>query len=227
MLNFIVIEGIDGAGKSTQMRLLAEYMQKQGRQVRSMHFPRVETGTFGNLIAQFLRGDFGKINEVHPYLVALLFAEDRRDAASTLQKWIDEGCFVMVDRYVYSNVAFQGAKMSNEADRRALREWVMRLEYEEFGIPQPQLSLFLDVPFSFTQQVLQQQRQGDDRSYLQGKQDIHEADLKFQQAVRQVYLEQAALDKSFRVVSCMDEQAQKMMPCEQLFDKIKDIVDAS
>ena len=77
----IVLEGLDGAGKSTQLKMVTSYFASLGRKVDYLHFPRYSAPLYGELIAKFLRGDFGAIDQVHPQLVALLFAEDRRDAS--------------------------------------------------------------------------------------------------------------------------------------------------
>lgn len=218
-MNFIAIEGLDGAGKSTQVALLQQHLQGLGVRCRYLHFPQIESKIWGALIAKFLRGDLGKINEVNPYLVALLYAEDRRAAAAEIRRWMAEGYFVIVDRYVYSNVAFQCAKLPAAEERSALREWILSLEYGYFKIPRPQRSLFLDVPFSFTQKKLSGDRRGSDRQYLDGKADIHEADLDFQQTVRSVYLAQQALDPDFCAICCYSEQGEMLEPgCT--FDKI-------
>jgi len=219
-MNFIAIEGLDGAGKSTQVGLLQQHLQERGVRCKYVHFPRVETEIWGELVAKFLRGDFGKIDEVNPYLVALIYAEDRRAAAAEIGAWLREGSFVIVDRYVYSNVAFQCAKVADLAERAKLRDWILHLEYAHFKIPQPQLSLFLDVPFSFTQKKLTEHRAGVGRQYLDGKQDIHEANLAFQQAVREVYLAQLPLDASFRLINCCAEDNAMHTP-EHTFAQIK------
>ena len=78
----IVLEGLDGAGKSTQIELLRRYFEERGREVRFLHFPRYDSPVYGDLISRFLRGELGGIEEVHPFLIALLFAGDRGDASS-------------------------------------------------------------------------------------------------------------------------------------------------
>jgi dTMP kinase len=218
-MNFIAIEGLDGAGKSTQVALLQQRLQSLGVRCKYLHFPRIASKIWGELIAKFLRGDLGKINEVNPYLVALIYAEDRRAAAAEIRRRLTQGYFVIVDRYVYSNVAFQCAKLPAAEERSKLREWILSLEYEHFKIPKPQRSLFLDVPFAFTQEKLSGDRRGDDRQYLNGKEDIHEADLDFQRAVRSVYLAQQALDPDFCVIRCYSEQGEMLEP-GRTFDKI-------
>ena len=93
----IVLEGLDGAGKSTQLKMVTSYFASLGRKVDYLHFPRYSAPLYGELIAKFLRGDFGAIDQVHPQLVALLFAEDRRDAAGLLRSWTDQGHVVVLD----------------------------------------------------------------------------------------------------------------------------------
>ena len=101
----IVLEGLDGAGKSTQVKMLDAYLQSAGQKTKFLHFPRYEAPIYGDLIARFLRGDFGGNDAVHPQLVALLYSLDRIDAAPTIKSWLDEGYCVILDRYVYSNIA--------------------------------------------------------------------------------------------------------------------------
>lgn len=216
---FIVLEGLDGAGKSTQVRLLQQKLRERGTDYEYLHFPRFDAPVYGDLVARFLRGELGGVNEVSPYLVALIYAGDRADAASAIRRWLAEGKTVIADRYVYSNVAYQCAKIAEGTEREALRNWIVDLEYVHFGIPRPDVSLFLDVPFEFTRRRLEEAREGDDRSYLNGKQDIHEASLELQQRVRRVYLDQQAVDPAFRVVSCVGEDA-SMLPPERIFDRI-------
>lgn len=217
---FIVLEGLDGAGKSTQIKMLREWFLARGVESEYLHFPRFDAPIYGDLVARFLRGEFGSAAEVNPYLVALLYAGDRADAAKMVQGWIDEGKVVIADRYLYSNIGYQCAKIEDETERTKLRQWIFDLEYNYHKIPRPDLSLFLDVPFAFTERKLTEQREGDDRNYLNGGKDIHEASLSLQQAVRRVYLETAAADKDLQVVDCSDAEGGMATP-EVIFSRIE------
>lgn len=220
---FIVLEGVDGCGKSTQIAKLREMFAQQGVESEYLHFPRFDAPFFGDMIARFLRGELGSIEQVDPYVVALLYAEDRRDAAKMIQGWLGEGKVVIVDRYVYSNVGYQCAKLQDAAEREKLRRWILSLEYDYFAIPKPDLSLFLDVPFAFTERKLTEQRTGDDREYLHGKQDIHEQSMDLQRAVRQVYIDAAEYDEDMYVVDCTT-QAGEMASPEDIFGRIMQVV---
>lgn len=217
---FIVLEGLDGAGKSTQIRMLRQLFADRGVESEYVHFPRFDSPVYGQLIARFLRGEFGGVQEVDPYLVALIFAGDRADAAPQIRQWLAEGKAVVLDRYVYSNVGFQCAKLPAGEERDRLADWIVNLEFGHNALPRPDLSLFLDVPFAFTERKLSEAREGDDRDYLQGGQDIHEASLQLQQDVRSVYLASAAKDPSLRVVDCSDASGAMESP-EGIFAKIR------
>ena len=217
---FIVLEGLDGAGKSTQIRMLRQLFADRGVESEYVHFPRFDSPVYGQLIARFLRGEFGGVQEVDPYLVALIFAGDRADAAPQIRQWLAEGKAVVLDRYVYSNVGFQCAKLPAGEERDRLADWIVNLEFGHNALPRPDLSLFLDVPFAFTERKLSEVREGDDRDYLQGGQDIHEASLQLQQDVRSVYLASAAKDPSLRVVDCSDASGAMESP-EGIFAKLR------
>ena len=152
--------------------------------------------------------------------MALLFAGDRAEAAGQIRDWLAEGRAVVLDRYVYSNVGFQCAKLPEGEPRRRLARWILDLEFGHNALPRPDLSLFLDVPFAFTERKLTEQRAGDDRAYLHGAEDIHEASLDLQRRVREVYLEAAAADPTLRVVDCSNAAGAMASP-EEIFEKIR------
>ncbi len=216
----IVLEGLDGAGKSTQIRLLREWLAQQGRVSEYVHFPRFDAPVYGELIARFLRGEFGGVERVDPYLVALIYAGDRADAAPQLRRWLDEGKTVVLDRYVYSNVGYQCAKLAAGAERDRLARWIVDLEFGYNRLPRPDVSLFLDVPFAFTKRKLAETREGDDRGYLHGARDIHEDSLTLQQRVREVYLATAQTDPTLRVVNCGTPEGTMAAP-ETIFGRIR------
>ena len=95
---FWVIEGLDGCGKTTQMECLKQALEKRNIPYKYIHFPMLNKGVYGELVAEFLRGEYGTVEGVHPKLVALLFANDRMEHISTIIDWLEEGYYVIADR---------------------------------------------------------------------------------------------------------------------------------
>lgn len=222
----VVLEGLDGAGKSTQVKKLRTYLESLYGSLEYVHFPRYDAPVYGDLISRFLRGDFGSNESVHPQLVALLFAEDRHGAAPAMKETLEKGGVILLDRYVYSNIAYQCAKLKNDQEAEALRDWIFNTEYGDFALPKPDLNIFLDVPISFVESKLKADRAGDDRDYLAGGQDIHEADIEFQKKVRAIYQRQCELDPKFIRIDCSDEYGM-MLPPGAIFEKVKAVVDSA
>jgi len=215
-MKLIVIEGLDGAGKSTQIGMLKEWFSERKINHRYIHFPRMDAPWFGELIARFLRGEFGEISQVDPYLVAMLYAGDRRDAAPMINEWLREENYVILDRYAYSNIAYQCAKLTSPGEKKKLQEWILELEFGHFAIPRPDINIFLDVPFRFTAEKLANRRTGNDRNYLNGRADIHESSLSFQKKVREMYLRVADTDASLEVINCHNNDNEILAP-EEIF----------
>ena len=211
-MKLFVVEGVDGAGKSTQIKLLNKFFSQKGCDCEFLHFPRTDAPFFGELIARFLRGEFGSLNEVSPWLVAMLYAGDRKDAASLINSWLNEGKIVLLDRYTYSNLAYQCAKLHDPAEQQSLMKWILDLEFSHFGIPEPGLNIFMDVPFAFTEKKLSSSRTGSDRNYLKGTPDIHENSLDFQRSVREMYLKVAERDHRLCIINCSDSDGNILPP---------------
>lgn len=128
----IVLEGLDGAGKSTQIKMLKSYIFSKNMKIKYLHFPRYDAPVWGELIAKFLSGDFGTIDQVHPQLVALLYALDRADAGGVIRAWMQADFCVLLDRYVYSNIAysmFKAKERGREAgvERVGYLSWSMNI----------------------------------------------------------------------------------------------------
>lgn len=204
-MKLFVIEGVDGSGKSTQLKLLSDHLVRKGYGCEFLHFPRTDAPYYGELIARFLRGEFGSLNDVDPYLVAMLYAGDRKDASEKIKEWLGKKKIVLLDRYTYSNIAYQCAKIEDHMAQERLMKWILTLEFDHFAIPKPDLNFFLDVPFAFTEKKLLSHRTGDDRSYLNGSRDIHEESLNFQKKVRDIYLKIAQSDDRLIAVNCSDK----------------------
>lgn len=221
----IVIEGLDGSGKSTQVKRLRKYLSSVSGNLNYIHYPRYEAPLYGDLISRFLRGEFGSLEEVHPQLVALLFALDRHAALPEMTKTLQEGGIVLLDRYVYSNIAYQCSKLDEEEQSSKLKQWILEAEFGYYKLPKPDLNLFLDVPKSFVEGNLSSTRKGKDRAYLDGDGDIHESSIDFQSKVCSIYRTLCEEDDNFIRVDCSDEVGNMLKP-ELIFAKIKELVDS-
>jgi len=221
----ICLEGLDSAGKSTQVKLIKKYFEEQGLKYAHVHFPVYGDNEASNIIAGYLRGEYGEINKINPIFIANIYAMDRFLFLPKLNKLIEKNDVVLLDRYVFSNMAFQGAKHVNTTQQGILREWIHELEFGFLELPIPDLTIFFDVPVEEIEKRLAD-RTGDNREYLEGKLDIHEADIEFQKRVRTNYL---ALEEypNYIIQPCILQGPTfiEYLTPEQIFENYKEILE--
>ena len=179
----IAFEGIDGSGKATQASELFSKLSKQSLKVELLTFPMYQTTFFGHEVGRYLDGAFGELRAVHPKLAALLYAGDRFESRNRILKSINSTDVLICDRFTGSNQAHHAAKLPLP-ERKGFTKWIERLECEIFGIPQPNLVIFLDIS---PEEAVKLIRQKSTRSYTNRKADIHEADFGYLTDVATVY----------------------------------------
>jgi len=214
----IVLEGLDGAGKGTQIQLIRKYFDDNNIKYEYIHFPIYGHNEASNVIAAYLRGEYGGINKVNPIFVANIYAMDRFLYLPELQKKLNNNDAILLDRYVFSNMAYQGAKYPTETQAKIIRDWIDEFEFGFLELPYPDLNMFFDVPIDLIEKRLNENRNGNDREYLNGKSDIHEKDLEFQKKVRENYLMLKTYD-NFRII-----ETGYLSP-EEIFNKYKNLIE--
>lgn len=170
----IVMEGIDGSGKSTQYKLLCQRLEEQGTDFRKLVFPRYSEPSSA-LIRMYLGGEFGaRPGDVGPYAASTFYAVDRY--ASYKTQWKDyytAGGVLLSDRYTTSNAVHQGAKLP-EAERKTYLEWLYDFEFRLLELPKPDLVLYMDIDLETS---MRQMRAREKATNTTG--DIHETDAEY------------------------------------------------
>ena len=196
----IAVEGIDGSGKRTQVKLLSKALTAAGHTVFTTGFPQYGSW-FGKMVGQFLNGDFGPLEAVDPHFTALLYAGDRFEAKLHLESALAEGKIVLADRYIGSNLAHQTAR-AKSSERTAFIHWIEHLEYGIYGLPHEALVVYLRVPPRAAQELVDRKSA---RSYTKEKKDLQEASLKHLAAASALY-DQLSSRANWVTVQCFDEK---------------------
>lgn len=186
----IVLDGTDGAGKTTQLHFLVRRLKKEGRRVAVQDFPRYGQKSAG-LVEEYLDGRYGNIRKLGPYVPSIFYAADRFAASSAIRDYLRRGYVVICNRYVTANMGHQGAKIKNARERREFFRWLTRLEYGLFNIPQPDLHIFLYMPPAVAQKLAAKKWQ----SGRGVRRDVHETDLAHLRAAARIFREVARLLK--------------------------------
>ena len=217
MGKLIVIEGLDGSGKSTQLDLLYENLKKRGIDCRAVSFPDYEHES-STLVKMYLMGDFGeKPGDVNAYAASTFYAVDRY--ASFKKYWgeyYNQGGVVLAGRYVTSNAVHQNSKLS-EDKWEAFLDWLYDFEYEKMGIPKPDKVIFLDMPIDVSQKLMTGRYKGDEE-----KKDIHERDTDYLEHCRKSALFTADYSGWNKINCAKDGQARTIEDIAQ--DVLKEVL---
>ena len=196
---FIVLEGSDGSGKTTQFKLLAERLRAVGHDVAVFDFPRYDEPS-SYFVKRYLNGDYGPASEVSPYTASLFYALDRFEAAPAIKQALAAGQIVLSNRYVGSNMAHQGSKFGTPAEQRGFFLWEESLEYQLLDIPRPAINIFLRVPAETAFKLIGQKSA---RTYTVSSRDEHEKDIEHLQKTVQTYdLLCQLFTKDFKAIEC-------------------------
>lgn len=150
MAEIIVFEGTDGCGKQTQSTLLYNYLKEKGKNVRLQSFPNYES-TSSSLVKLYLNGDFGSdINCLDAYQTSTLYAVDRLYTMHTLKEFLKSDGYLILDRYVESNMIHQASKIKDKNLKDKYLDWIYNFEYEVLKLPKPTKTFFLNMPVDFS-----------------------------------------------------------------------------
>lgn len=216
MRKLIVLEGLDGSGKSTQTDLTVKYLKNEGIDFRKIKLPDYDSPS-STLVKMYLSGDFGKHADcVNAYAAGAFYAVDRYASFNLdWKKDYENGRLIIADRYATSNSIYQMEKLNTD-EWDAYLEWSSDFEYNKLGIPRPDLVIFLDMPVAISQQLMTERYGGDEN-----EKDVHENDVAFLESCRRAAL-YAAEKEGWKVVPCSDGGAPYSI--EDIHKKITELI---
>jgi dTMP kinase len=220
MGKLIVLEGIDGSGKSTQYQLLCGHLEKAGADFRRLSFPQYGRPSAA-LLEMYLQGQFGSdAGDVNAYAASTFFAVDR--VASYYKDWrgyYEAGGLLVTDRYTTSNAIHQGAKLQKD-QRRDFFSWLYDFEFRLLELPRPDLVIYLDIPAdaALRRIAVRRIKNGEDAAP-----DIHEGNDTYLRLCAECGAEAAACF-GWRAVPCFegDEARPEGAICEEILSILKE-----
>ncbi len=211
----IVIDGLDGSGKTTQFDIISKLLEKK-HNVKAISFPEYDKPSSA-LVKMYLNGEIAKnAAEVNAYAASSFYAVDRY--ASYKIYWEENyknGDVILASRYVSSNAIHQMGKLpENEWDDYL--KWLEDYEYDKLGLPRPDCVIFLDMPVEISQRLMTSRYNGDE-----SKKDIHEANVEYLKGCRRTAL-YAAGKCGWHIVECSG--GDEPLSIEAITDKIMYII---
>ncbi len=214
----IVIEGLDGSGKSTQFDLVSKLLISSGVKLKAISFPDYEQQS-STLVKMYLNGEFSdNADEVNAYAASSFYAVDRY--ASYKKFWENDyknGSLILAARYVTSNCIYQMVKLDKSCWNEYI-EWLCDYEYVRLGLPRPDSVIFLDMPIEISQKLMSKRYSGDEN-----KKDIHEANIKFLERCREAAL-YASNKMGWKIVNCSD--GEKPLAIEHITREILECINS-
>ena len=200
----IVESSTDGCGKETQTKKLFERLEKEGKKVIRFTFPNYENYS-SIFVKKYLNGEYGKDpKKQDPYIISTFFAIDRYITfKEQIEKYYNDDYYIIIDRYVISNMIYQGAKIQDKEEKEKFLRWEEDFEYNLYKIPRPDKVIYLHLSVKDSQKLIK---------------DIHEQDLEF---LKDAYnmAEELAHKNDWIRIECIDEN-KNMRTIEDISDEI-------
>ncbi len=217
MSKLIIIEGLDGSGKSTQVELLEKYFTNKKVNYKKIKLPDYDSPS-STLVKMYLNGDFGKTaDDINAYAAGAFYAVDR--FSSYKLNWgkdYQNGTLILADRYATSNSIYQMEKMPKD-EWESYLEWSADFEYNKIGIPKPDLVIYLDMPVEISQKLMTSRYNGNE-----SKKDVHEVNVEFLKKCRESALF-TAKKQNWKVIKCSD--GVNPLPIENIHNEIVNIIE--
>lgn len=216
----IVIEGTDCSGKETQTKLLIEKLRKENIKVDNFSFPNYNSPTGKIIGGPYLGKEYicdsyfeEGATKVDPKVASLYYAADRKYNIDKITFLLENGANIILDRYIYSNMAHQGGKILDEKERNNMYEWLEKLEFDLLKLPKPDIAVFLHMPTEVSA-VLKQNREE--------ALDEHEKDSEHLKQAERSYME-LAKRYNFKTIECtFDDEVRSIENInDELYDYIK------
>ena len=187
-----VIDGTDGSGKQTQLQKLRERFDKEKIDYKIVSFPNYDSPS-SSLVKMYLNGDFGTdAQAISPYIASTFFAADRYATFKTqFEEYYKNGGIILADRYTTANMVHQAGKIKDEQEREKFLKWLWDFEFELYGLPVPTEVFFLNMPFEYSQKLMENR---ENKITHSEKKDIHESN---KQHLQDAYNEACKLVKKY------------------------------
>lgn len=212
MERLVVLEGLDGSGKSTQLKELHKYLEGIGEKVKTIKLPDYDNPS-STLVKMYLGGEFGDDpSAVNAYAASTFYAVDRYASFNIgWKKEYEAGTWILADRYTTSNISYQMTKLP-KTDWNVYMEWLTEFEYEKLELPKPDLVIFLDMPVSVSQKLMTKRYGGDE-----SEKDIHESHVDYLNSCREAAM--AAAERfGWVIINCSENG--KPLSIEEISKKI-------
>lgn len=211
------MKAFDSSGKGTQARKIVEYLESKGKKVKLYSFPQYNT-IVGSVIAKYLQGSFGNIDQVPYKLICIAYAADRASVNNEIRELLSQGVNIVVDRYTYSNL-FTAAKLP-EDEWSVFIKWVETMEFDNLGIIKPDYNFYLYIdPYLSAKRISERGK----REYQDGKEDIHESNQELLIQTAKCYLDFAQKNDNWFIIDQMENNNQ--LSLDRVFEKIKNKLD--
>ncbi len=222
----IVIDGTDGSGKATQVKLLKDKLINEGHLVETIDFPQYSFKSAGPT-EEYLSGKYGAPDEVGAYRASIFYAVDRYDASFRMKEWLEAGKIVICDRYVSANMGHQAGKIEDLKERDKYLDWLFDLEFNIFKIPKPDINIFLYLDPVIARRLAQENTSNKFTNEIK-KNDIHEKDPEHMKKASESF--KYVADKyKWITIDCSDKQEQAGIRTredisEEIYNKVKGLI---